>query len=688
MNPNLSKNKYKEQINRAQRGLGRHLEDFLAKNKTPSTKKKERPRLATPLLGNLSTIDSYSSSSQLPPTVARPAQPLFCLPARQTEVLGCTSICCTPRILKHPPINPTDNGTFKKRTEMNGSYKSRSLVCDAISLSSSTGMDKVDGDDTTTKDAPAPSFSANNADMEIDTGIEIYLDVNRIADDDVSETAAVAPSSSNEMDRADKIADNDTKETAEVPPLASSSLSVSSSPKATAVLASATIEGYIAPTNIWEKYDNMQPTILDKIEETVPLHSNHPFTATDVNINEDDIMDGINGNCTIETSAFTLSLSSASSSASSMMASSSTSTSASMSMSTLTSKSLSSPTSSWTSLSTLEAATAAALIGRNKTSANKSPPIKRGRRRRSSINPPRKSTKKSGGSNSKFIKQVQSVKEILGTGTFDILKTLDKPQACRPYLAQLFSHSKSIRSREAASEAIGTKIERNEWNEIKIHAKYHGVGVDVEPVEKFQCKIDGKVLQKFLFFMDSLNAKKAAYGNEVLEILNRHDTVTIDSVSLVEKLEKSTCKFINELYKEFDLLLIDQESLPSNECRCCKKDRSKRRCMKPKNHEGNCHFTPKGSISFTTARDFLSSLSGSEMKKLAGLDDVKTLKGRDNFLRMETIVDQVFDEEKAKSYKERISEISTFYLTDFIPHLSVESNCKCCCLTCGFCDPF
>ena len=111
--------------------------------------------------------------------------------------------------------------------------------------------------------------------------------------------------------------------------------------------------------------------------------------------------------------------------------------------------------------------------------------------------------------------------------------------------------------------------------------------------------------------------------------------------------------------------------------------------MKIKSHEGNCHVTPKGSMSFTTARDFLRSLSGSgsEMKKLAGLDDVKTLKGRDNFLRMERIVDQVFDEEKAKSYKERISEISTFYLTDFIPHLSKESNHKCYCLTCGFCDP-
>ena len=81
----------------------------------------------------------------------------------------------------------------------------------------------------------------------------------------------------------------------------------------------------------------------------------------------------------------------------------------------------------------------------------------------------------------------------------------------------------------------------------------------VEPVGKFECKIDGKVLQKFLFFMDSPNAKKAAYGNEVLEICNGYDTVNIDSVSLVEKLEKSTCKFINELYEDFDLLLIDQE---------------------------------------------------------------------------------------------------------------------------------
>ena len=63
--------------------------------------------------------------------------------------------------------------------------------------------------------------------------------------------------------------------------------------------------------------------------------------------------------------------------------------------------------------------------------------------------------------------------------------------------------------------------------------------------------------------------------------------------------------------------------------------------MKPKKYEGNYHFTPKGSISSNITRDFLHSLSGSEMEKLAGLDYVKTLKGRDNFLLMGKIVDQV-----------------------------------------------
>ena len=74
------------------------------------------------------------------------------------------------------------------------------------------------------------------------------------------------------------------------------------------------------------------------------------------------------------------------------------------------------------------------------------------------------------------------------------------------------------------------------------------------------------------------------------------------------------------------------------------------------------------------------------MKKLAGLDDVKTLKGRDNWIRAKSIVDRLFDGDEAKEYRERIDEQETFYSTDYTKHISQVSKNKCNCLTCGFCD--
>lgn len=68
------------------------------------------------------------------------------------------------------------------------------------------------------------------------------------------------------------------------------------------------------------------------------------------------------------------------------------------------------------------------------------------------------------------------------------------------------------------------------------------------------------------------------------------------------------------------------------------------------------------------------------------MDDVKTLKGRDNWIRARHINDKLFIGSEADNRRTRIDDQETFYTTDFAPHLSIISNHKCNCLTCGFCD--
>ena len=73
-------------------------------------------------------------------------------------------------------------------------------------------------------------------------------------------------------------------------------------------------------------------------------------------------------------------------------------------------------------------------------------------------------------------------------------------------------------------------------------------------------------------------------------------------------------------------------------------------------------------------KELVSTLTGDEIQKLAGLDDVKTLKGRDNWIQAKLIVDRLFEGDEVDGYKERIDEQETFYLTDYTKHLSQVSE--------------
>ena len=107
--------------------------------------------------------------------------------------------------------------------------------------------------------------------------------------------------------------------------------------------------------------------------------------------------------------------------------------------------------------------------------------------------------------------------------------------------------------------------------------------------------------------------------------------------------------------------------------------------MRECSHIGQCSFTPKGSMCERTARALFDTLTAADIKSLAGLDDVKVQKGRDNFKLLRDVASEVFDEgEERQKFIERIDAAKLYYQTEYIPHLQrVGSHC-CNCMTCGF----
>ncbi|CAJ1930039.1 unnamed protein product [Cylindrotheca closterium] len=185
------------------------------------------------------------------------------------------------------------------------------------------------------------------------------------------------------------------------------------------------------------------------------------------------------------------------------------------------------------------------------------------------------------------------------------------------------------------------------------------------------------------------NTSLYAYGNKVVKICNGHGmgTVDIDNVSLRSKLEEAAAKYIMEVEASLhEISDIHNAENETDDCRCSQRDRADRRCMNAKEHGGKCRFTREGSISFTTALDIVKSLTGPEILKLAGLDDVKTLKGQGNWIQARGIIADVYQGEQATEYLERVDSQETYYNTDFMPHLRAVSQHQCNCLTCGFCD--
>ena len=127
------------------------------------------------------------------------------------------------------------------------------------------------------------------------------------------------------------------------------------------------------------------------------------------------------------------------------------------------------------------------------------------------------------------------------------------------------------------------------------------------------------------------NLQCYACGAKLLQLaagLDGSQTVRLDHVNRLKKLTDLTVEFIQSL----DAALNDTEELPDeqNSCDCAEK-LTNRRCPCEKNHAGKHRHTGKSSLSLTTVRELVKTLTGDDIKQLAGLDDTKVMKGRENF---------------------------------------------------------
>ena len=167
----------------------------------------------------------------------------------------------------------------------------------------------------------------------------------------------------------------------------------------------------------------------------------------------------------------------------------------------------------------------------------------------------------------------------------------------------------------------------------------------------------------------------------MLDLFGGSKITEISSVDRLEKLPKLSARFIMSLDEE----LQHVGELPPDEFRCRTiEEHSFRRCMHNCQHEGKCKFTDKSSISMTTAMKLIDSLTNEDIKKLSGLDDIKVLKGRDNWILMRELSEEfAASVPEHRVLKERIDVQEVYYQIEYSIHLGRVGTHSCNCLNCG-----
>jgi hypothetical protein len=284
-------------------------------------------------------------------------------------------------------------------------------------------------------------------------------------------------------------------------------------------------------------------------------------------------------------------------------------------------------------------------------------------------------------------KLISKVKNMIGEFNLKMLHNRNSSTLDRRMILAIGAVEKA-RRRELEA-ATNLKISEREFTEIKIHAKFPGP-MKKEKKETFRrARVKGQVIQALLHCLESGGKlQRNAFGTKVIEICGGLEHVTIENIERTQRVSQIAAQFVVSLCDEAKAVADGDLVLPDDDERCKRLERdSYRRCLCDKGHDTKCKFTPKGSLSMTKASELVKLLSGADIKKLSGLDDIKVEQGRENFISLRKTIDSLFSGEEAHELKKQVNGVENFHKTDFDKHLERQSEYSCACLTCGFHDP-
>ena len=235
-----------------------------------------------------------------------------------------------------------------------------------------------------------------------------------------------------------------------------------------------------------------------------------------------------------------------------------------------------------------------------------------------------------------------------------------QPRERRQFLSLVaFSHTK-----EEVEDWLGESVHHQEWTDARKHWRFPGPGKPLPEVKHTRQKIPTEMLNRLLAYLGRVdNHQQYAFGTKLIAALDGR----LEELAKVDRL-KRVHELVAEFLTELDADLTAQMDLPPSEerCDCCEGSSGKgRQCLLRKDHTGRHKYTCKGSLSPSTLYELIGTLTGDDIKSLAGLCDVSVVKGRTNFLRMRTFITEVsehagLDEAEVAALLKRVDETENF----------------------------
>ena len=280
---------------------------------------------------------------------------------------------------------------------------------------------------------------------------------------------------------------------------------------------------------------------------------------------------------------------------------------------------------------------------------------------------------------------------------FDTVKKFGTPKERRHLMSIIVSAGFE---NSEASKLLDMTISKHEWAKARRHSMFPGAGAPIcaEP-KYFRMRLNDEVVATFLQWLHSKNyLQDLSFGHKVVKYCNGTFS-TLEAVKLTSNIAEIIKEYAKEWQHQeaYDLDAqdnvdgeddaADDENSDDNDdgvfvagpVQCtvkCKKTGN--RCMKTMDHSGRHKFTQLDRLSPSSITKILQQLTDGKIKSLAGLDDIDSEMGGENFEQMKSIVktlgevarlNNIDTRESQSNLLEKISKVINFHKVGFSEHL-------------------